>query len=263
MGEVHYQIYSDSSDKPWLLLIHGLFGNLDNLSALRRQFTESFQVLSIDLPDHGKSAFTQSFSFVQYAKLIFELVNTLDITRLSIVGHSLGGKVAMQLALSQHELISHLIVLDIAPVDYTTRHTHVFQGLNNVVLAELTSRIEANIALSKYVEDSSTRQFLLKSLYNENSIWKWRFNLLLLQKDYAKLSAAIISLQTFLKPVLFIKGEHSDYLLPEHKPAVMKLFPNSHSKIISDTGHWLHAEKPDLCAKIILSFLRKNKSTAN
>jgi esterase len=257
MTAVNYQIHSDSADKPWIMLIHGLFGSLDNLSALRRQFTESFQVLSIDLPDHGKSAFTQTFSFEHYAALISELVASLNIKRLNIVGHSLGGKVAMRLALNQHELISHLIVLDIAPIKYCARHTNVFQGLNNVALADITSRNEAEVALSKYVEDGSTKQFLLKSLYNINGIWKWRFNLELLQADYSKLSAAIVSEQPFDGPVLFIKGELSDYLLPEHKQAVINLFPNSQSKMISGTGHWLHAEKSELCTKIILAFLIK------
>jgi esterase len=257
MIAVNYQIHSDSVDKPWIMLIHGLFGSLDNLSALRRQFTGSFQVLSIDLPDHGKSAFTHTFSFEHYAELISELGARLNIKRLNIVGHSLGGKVAMRLALNQHELISHLVVLDIAPVKYHARHSHVFQGLNNVPLADITSRKEAEIALSEFVEDSSTKQFLLKSLYNENDIWQWRFNLELLQTDYSKLSGAIESKQPFVGPVLFIKGEQSDYLLPEHKRAVIKLFSNSQFKMISGTGHWLHAEKPELCAKIILVFLTK------
>jgi esterase len=257
MTAVNYQIHSDSVEKPWIMLIHGLFGSLDNLSALRRQFTESFQVLSIDLPDHGKSAFTQTFSFEYYAELISELVASLNIKRLNIVGHSLGGKVAMRLALNQHELISHLIVLDMAPVAYYARHSNVFQGLNNVALTDIKSRNEADVALSKYVEDSSTRQFLLKSLYNINGIWNWRFNLGLLQADYSTLSAAIVSEQTFDGPVLFVKGELSDYLLPEHKQAVINLFPNSKYKVVSGTGHWLHAEKSELCSKIILAFLIK------
>jgi esterase len=257
MSAVNYQIHSDSPDKPWLMLIHGLFGSLDNLSALRRQFTESFQVLSVDLPDHGKSAFTETFSFEKYATLICELVDKLGIKQLGIVGHSLGGKVAMQIALHQHELISHLIVLDIAPVQYTPRHSNVFQGLNNVVLNEITSRKQADMALSEYVTEGSTRQFLLKSLYTENESWNWRFNLELLQEDYTKLSAAITSVTPYSGQVLFIKGQLSDYLLPEHRQAVIDLFPNSQSKMISGTGHWLHAEKPDLCAKIILAFLSK------
>jgi len=258
MTPVNYQIHSDSADKPWIMLIHGLFGSMDNLSALRRQFTKSFQVLSIDLPDHGKSAFTQTFSFEQYANLISELLDSLEIKQLSIVGHSLGGKVAMQLALKQQSLISHLIVLDIAPVAYTPRHSIVFQGLNNVVLADISSRKEAETALSAHIEDSATRQFLLKSLYNENDMWNWRFNLALLQKDYAKISAAITSVDPYMGPVLFIKGEHSDYILLEHKQAVLQLFPNSQSKMIRGTGHWLHAEKPQLCVKIIRSFFSSN-----
>jgi esterase len=257
MDSVHYQIHSHCPDKPWIMLIHGLFGSLDNLSALRRQFTGAFQVLSVDLPDHGKSVFTESFGFVQYANHITELVNSLKIKQLSIVGHSLGGKVAMQIALNQHELISHLIVIDIAPVRYIARHNNVFQGLNNVVLSDITSRKEADIALSKYVIESSTRQFLLKSLYNDNGLWKWRFNFDLLEKDYVKLSSAINSAQPYMGPVLFIKGEKSDYLLPEHRAAVVQLFPNSRSRMVSDTGHWLHAEKPEICAKLVLKFLFK------
>jgi esterase len=257
MTAVNYQIYSDSLDKPWLMLIHGLFGSLDNLSALRRQFTGSFQVLSIDLPDHGKSDFTEFFSFSQYAKLITELVDSLEIKQLSIVGHSLGGKVAMEIAINQHELISHLVVLDIAPVEYTHRHINVFRGLNNVMLSDITSRKEAETALSKYVVDSSTRQFLLKSLYNKNDSWKWRFNLEMLERDYTKLSAAIDLVSAYGGPVLFIKGENSDYLLSEHRETVITLFPNSRYKMVSGTGHWLHAEKPELCAKIILAFLIK------
>tara|TARA_R110000751_G_scaffold91266_3_gene178854 strand:- start:28328 stop:29047 length:720 start_codon:yes stop_codon:yes gene_type:complete len=239
------------------MLIHGLFGSLDNLSALRRQFTDSYQVLSIDLPDHGKSAFTETISFKGYANLISELIKGLGINNLSVVGHSLGGKVAMQLALTQPEQINHLVVLDIAPVKYPARHSNVFAGLNNVKLADITSRKEADTALSHYVKESSTRQFLLKSLFHENNVWNWRFNLPLLQKDYAMISAAIIADTPYSGPVLFVKGEHSDYLLPEYRQAVLKLFPNSNYKMVNGTGHWLHAEKPELCGKIIASFLTK------
>lgn len=257
MSAVNYQIHSDSEHKPWLMLIHGLFGSLDNLSALRRQFTDSFQVISIDLPDHGKSAFTPSISFEVYAELISTLLNGLGINQLTLIGHSLGGKVAMQLALNHTEKVSRLVVLDIAPVKYSARHNKVFEGLNNVDLKQITSRKEADIALSRYVEESSTRQFLLKSLYNQNQSWNWRFNLKQLQHDYRMISEAITSDTPFTGPVLFIKGEHSDYILPQHKQAVLQLFPNSEYKMVSGTGHWLHAEKPELCSKIISAFLSK------
>lgn len=228
---------------------------MDNLSALRRQFTGSFQVLSIDLLDHGKSSFTDTFSFKQNAEAIIELLARLKIKRISVVGHSLGGKVAMQLALEHNELITHLVVLDIAPVEYQARHQTVFKGLNNVILATIQSRSDADVALAEYVVDKSTRQFLLKSLYSEDGKWAWRFNLAMLENDYTKLSAAITSNSPFSGPVLFLKGELSDYLLAEHKQPVIELFPNSRSRVISAAGHWLHAEKPELCAKAILAFL--------
>jgi esterase len=257
MSKIHHQIHSADNTKPWLMLIHGLFGSLDNLTALRRQFTDDYQVISIDLPDHGKSSFTDSFSFENYAQLVFELVQSLNIQQLSVVGHSLGGKVAMQLALQHSELIRQLVVLDIAPVKYAARHSNVFNGLNNVNLSTLQSRKDADNALAVYVEEVSTRQFLLKSLYNQDDIWQWRFNLPMLQQDYAQLSEAINSDTTFNGPVLFIKGELSDYLLPEHRDTVVKLFPSSQSKMVSNTGHWLHAEKPEVCAKLIRHFLQK------
>lgn len=257
MSKIHYQLYSADDQKPWIMLIHGLFGNLDNLSALRRQFTENYQVLSIDLLDHGQSDFTESFSFKQNAQSIVELITSLNIKKISVVGHSLGGKVAMQLALDHAELISHLVVLDIAPVKYAPRHNDVFSGLKSIPLASLANRKEAEQALSVYVTEQSTRQFLLKSLYNQDDTWRWRFNLDMLDRDYQKLSAAIESEHTYQGPVLFIKGSLSDYLLLEHRPLVVKLFPNSQSKVIPNTGHWLHAEKPELCAQLIDTFLQK------
>ncbi|WP_299074474.1 alpha/beta fold hydrolase [uncultured Paraglaciecola sp.] len=257
MSDIHYQIHSNSPDKPWIMLIHGLFGSMDNLTALRRQLTESYQILTVDLPDHGKSAHTTSISFNRYCELLFKLVESLGIQSINLIGHSLGGKVAMQFSLNHPNKVNHLVVLDIAPVAYAPRHNNVFKGLNNVKLGTIASRKEADTALSEYVTETSTRQFLLKSLYNENDSWQWRFNLALLEQDYPNISAAITSSQAFGGKTLFIKGEHSDYLLPEHKSAVMELFPNSKSKMISGTGHWLHAEKPELCSKLIRAFLAK------
>ncbi|WP_340679748.1 alpha/beta fold hydrolase [Paraglaciecola sp.] len=255
MSNIHYQIHQNGQDIPWILLIHGLFGSLDNLAALRRGLTDEYNVLSIDLPDHGNSLRTTEFSFENYALLIGQLVNELDISNLNVVGHSLGGKIAMQLALSQAELIHRLIVLDIAPVSYSPRHQTVLTGLEHVPLNLINSRQNADQYLQEFVKEPSTRQFLLKSLYQDDTGWHWYFNLALLKRDYAQLSAGIDTKTQFLKPTLFIKGELSDYLTTEHKAEVMQLFPNSQLKVLANTGHWLHAEKPALCIKMIKSFL--------
>ncbi|MCF2949006.1 alpha/beta fold hydrolase [Paraglaciecola aquimarina] len=257
MPVLHHQIHSDDNNKPWLLLIHGLFGSLDNLSALRRLFSTDFQILSIDLPDHGQSDHSESFSFEHCASVTGQLLDSLKISSITVIGHSLGGKVAMQLALSRPKLVNKLVVLDIAPVKYEPRHDEVISGLNSVILSKLENRKQADENLQKSIEEPSTRQFLLKSLYkDQNEQWKWRFNLHLLQRDYQNLSAAIVSKIPFTKPVLFIKGGNSNYLLAEHKPEIIKLFPNSQLKIIGNTGHWLHAEKPLLCYKLACAFIQ-------
>ncbi|MFT2091196.1 alpha/beta fold hydrolase [Paraglaciecola sp. 2405UD69-4] len=259
MSNVNYLIHSDDANKPWIILIHGLFGSLDNLSGLRRLFCEHFQVLSIDLPDHGKSGFTQAFSFKNYAQLISQTLTDLEIHKAIFVGHSLGGKIAMQIALDNSNLVERLVIIDIAPVEYRPRHNQVLAGLNAVDLANLESRKQAEQTLGEYIQEAGVRQFLLKSLYNQEDKWFWRFNLELLQRDYKKLSGAITADHSYDKPVLFIKGQLSDYLLAEHKNDTLKLFPKSQSKMITGVGHWLHAEKPKVCYEMIMSFALAQK----
>ena len=255
MSALHYQVHQQELNKPWILLIHGLFGSLDNLASLRRGLSDEFNIVSIDLPDHGKSIRTQEFSFKHYARLIRELIEQLHIARLNIVGHSLGGKIAMQLALDEAELIQRLVVLDIAPVNYTPRHEAVFLGLENVKLEQLKTRQDADLAMQTSIQEPSTRQFLLKSLERSENGWQWQFNLSLLKRDYARISAGLDADMPCEIPTLFIKGELSDYLTSEHKTRILQLFPNSQLKILANTGHWLHAEKPALCCKMIKSFL--------
>lgn len=258
MSQINYQLFPLDKNKPWILLIHGLFGNLDNLSALRRGFNHEYNVISIDLPDHGKSLRTTEFSFTHYADLVTALLSEINLPKVTIVGHSLGGKVAMQIALNQPNLVENLIVLDIAPVAYLPRHNDVFLGLEGVPLGSITSRKLADTYLAKHVHEASTRQFLLKGLYQDDDGWHWYFNLSLLKRDYARIIAEINANATYLGPTLFIKGELSDYLLAEHKGKILSLFPNSQSKLIGGTGHWLHAEKPLICIKMIELFIKKS-----
>ncbi len=225
---------------------------------LRRELSADFNIISIDLPDHGKSQHSTQFSFEQYAESIIYLLNELSISKANIVGHSLGGKVAMQIALMNESLVDCLVVLDIAPVTYTPRHENVFNALLSVNLEQITDRKEANDIMAEYVAESSVRQFLLKSLYQDNKTqsWHWRFNLNLLYRDYSLLSKALEIGHSNDKPVLFLKGELSDYLQPQYTQQTIALFPNSRVRVIQGVGHWLHAEKPAECAKHIRTFLR-------
>lgn len=261
MSQIHYQIYPLAEAKPWVLLIHGLFGSLDNLSGLRRGLETDYNVLSIDLPDHGKSMASTKFSFDDNALLIIDLIKRLKINKISIIGHSLGGKIAMKIALNAPQMVTCLVVMDIAPVAYLPRHDAVFTGLQSVPLDNITSRQDAELFLKQSIEEASTRQFLLKSLYQDDDGWHWRFNLPLLKRDYAEIIQEINADIPYLGPTLFIKGELSDYLLPQHREKILSLFPNSQSKLIGGTGHWLHAEKPSVCIKMINLFFNKTMSS--
>ena len=252
-----YHLSSQDPEKPYVGLIHGLFGDLNNLAMVRRGLEDEFNVLSIDLPDHGQSQQTPQFSFQGYAELILELLGFLSISEIHIVGHSLGGKIAMTLALNHPGRVNKLILADIAPVRYTPRHHNVFSGLLNLDLEQVRDRKHADEELAKHIIEPGVRQFLLKSLFKQDDSFRWKFNLPLLHRDYDLLSEAIHADQPFAGDVLFIKGGNSDYLLAEHSEHIQSLFPNSQAKIIQGTGHWLHAEKTTVFNRIVKTFLQQ------
>ena len=132
--KLNYKLSKRDASSPWLILIHGLFGNADNLAVAKRHFESAFNIISVDLPDHGESPWTESFSMSAAADAIYDIMQSLNIEKSAVLGHSLGGKVAMKLALNHNENITHLIVADIAPVSYDHSHQAVFDGLNSVSL---------------------------------------------------------------------------------------------------------------------------------
>ncbi|WP_416304983.1 alpha/beta fold hydrolase [Neptunicella sp. SCSIO 80796] len=238
-----------------IVLLHGLLGSLDNLGMVTRGIESSLRVIAVDLPDHGQSYFSEQFSYAEYANAVLQLLDHLGIDRCHLVGHSMGGKVAMQLALNHPQRVTKLVVADIAPVAYPAHHTAIFAGLNNVDLATISNRNDADNALAKHISEAGVRQFLLKSLQQTEQGWQWRFNLPLLQRDYALISAGIDSSQTFEQPTLFIKGTESDYIQAEHRESIQRLFPNAKAQLMQGCGHWLHAEKPQQFNRILLNFI--------
>ncbi|MFQ3250671.1 MAG: esterase [Glaciecola sp.] len=252
-GEEHLV---SSPKRASIVLIHGLFGNSDNLSVIRRHFETTHHVLSLDLPDHGKSPRSKKFDFDIWAQQVIDTIVSHNIKCAYVVAHSLGGKVAMRAASLSPTLIQKLVVMDIAPVKYEARHNNVISGLNNVKLDSLTGRKDAMAQLSDYVEDPGTRAFLLKSLYqDDDKNWHWRFNLPLIVRDYPKLSDWPFEGEMYTGDITFIKGQNSNYITSEHQTNIMKQFPNAQAKIV-DAGHWLHAEKPQLINTLLTRILR-------
>lgn len=249
---MHYALHGEAGE--WVLLLHGLFGSGDNLGALARTLAADFRVVAMDLRNHGRSPHAPTMSLAEMAADAVALLDTLGIDAAHAVGHSLGGKVAMQLALNHPARLRRLVSADIAPVQYTPHHQGIFAGLQAVDLAALRKRGDADAILAHFVFDAPVRQFLLKSLYRDDSGFHWRFDLPALVANYAEVLAPPHG-TPFEGPTLFIKGELSDYLLPEYEPAIRALFPNCGVKIVNGTGHWLHGEKPAVFNRLVRNFL--------
>jgi esterase len=237
-----------------VVLLHGLFGAGSNLGALARALAPDYRVISADLRNHGHSPHSATMTLAELAGDVLALLDALAIDRAHLVGHSLGGKVAMQLALNAPSRIGRLVCADIAPVQYRPHHQGIFAGLQAVDLGALQQRGDADAVLARYVDELPVRQFLLKSLYRDDEGFHWRFNLAALIADYDEVLAAPTG-APFEGEALFIKGGLSDYLLPEYEPALRALFPGFRVKIIEGTGHWLHGEKPVVFNKLVKDFL--------
>ncbi len=247
--------YKQEGQGQTAVLIHGLFGSLSNLGLLARDLVRDHSVISIDLRNHGLSFHSDTHTYTDMAQDVARLLDHLDAGPSVIIGHSMGGKVAMKLADIAPQFVQQLVVLDMAPIAYTTnRHDNVFKGLQAVIEQQPTNRQQAMDILAQHIEIDGVRQFLSKSLYKEGNKMAWRFNVKSLLTNYAE----IIGWQEISPteiPTLFVKGGDSDYLMPEHQPAVQKQFKQAKAHIIANTGHWLHAEKPSEVMRVIRKYI--------
>ena len=238
-----------------IVLIHGLFGNLDNLGLLARDLKHDHQVLSIDLRNHGQSFHSSEHNYALMARDVDQLLTKLSITQATVIGHSMGGKVAMKLADLAPEMVQQLVILDIAPVAYTVhRHQQVLDGLDVVLEQKPSSRSEVMTLLAQHIDQEGVRQFLGKSLVNQDSVMTWRFNVPAIKANYWNI-LGWEPIATNSTPTLFIKGADSNYLMAEHQSAIQQQFSRAKAHVIANTGHWLHAEKPAEVLRAIRKFI--------
>lgn len=238
-----------------IVLIHGLFGSYENLGVIARALAGQWQVVNLDMRNHGRSDWHDNMSYASMAEDVKETLDHLGLDQVILLGHSMGGKIAMEFALRYPARVSKLILADISPVQNRPRHLGILSALESIDLNNLQSRQQADQQLALSITESGVRQFLLKSLYKEDDQFRWRFNIKALSANYQQLLEAPASKGPYTGPTLFIKGAESDYLLPEHQSLIQHLFPHSKAKVIMGTGHWLHAEKPVAFAKIVTDFL--------
>lgn len=239
-----------------LIILHGLFGSLDNWMTLAKKWASDFEVYLVDQRNHGQSPHDSAFNYSLMAEDLKELIEQEGIKNPIVLGHSMGGKTAMEFAVNYPEKLAKLIVVDIAPVKYQVHHYTIIDALSSIDLAELKGRKEADLKLAEKIEEFGVRQFLLKNLYwKEKEQLAWRFNLEVLAKEIIPISEFSISPKRFEKPTLFIKGERSDYIKEEHRGKIEEKFPQYSLKTIEGAGHWVHAEKAKEFAEQINTFI--------
>lgn len=239
---LNHQIYLNESatGKIPLVFIHGLFGSLSNLGMLARAYYESHSVIQIDVRNHGHSAHSPEMNYAVMAQDILETLDALNIQKFSVIGHSMGGKIAMQLANSAGDRLEQLVVLDITPFPYKeSHHDQIFKALFAVQNAQIESRQQAMQIMREYLHEEMVIQFLMKSF----SKGQWLFNVEALFNHYPDIINWDV-IQPWQKEALFIRGGKSAYISKdEHFAAIQQQFPRAKIAVLEDAGHWLHAEK--------------------
>lgn len=246
-----------------LLILHGFLGMSDNWKTLGSQYTnEGFEVHLIDLRNHGRSFHSDEFSYDLMADDIYQYCLANNLTKIDIIGHSMGGKVAMFFAVKHQEMVDKLIIADIGPKIYEPHHQQILAGLNAVDFSQKPSRNQVDEIMQKYIPDFGTRQFLLKNLYWQTpDQLAFRFNLAVFNIKINEIGKALSSDLIYSKPTLFIRGGKSDYILDTDFEEIKTQFSNSEFETIENVGHWLHAENPTVFFEKTMNFLQKQITT--
>jgi esterase len=235
----------EGEGKPFII-IHGFLGMSDNWKTLGLQFAQlGFQIHLLDMRNHGKSFHSDEFNYEIMVEDVKAYINFHQLQHVTLLGHSMGGKIAMLFATIYPEYVEKLIIADIGPKYYAPHHQTILEALNAVDFSKKPNRSEVDEIVSKYITDFGTKQFLLKNVY-----WKspeelgFRFNLPVFNEKISEIGTALPFENQFDKPVLFLRGDKSDYILDADFETILHHFPLAIIKTIPNSGHWLHAENP-------------------
>ena len=246
---------------PPIIVLHGLFGSARNWQAIAKRLAAHYHVCTLDLRNHGASPWADSMSYHDMAEDVAEFVEARALAPAAVLGHSMGGKVAMTLALSQPPLVRGLVVADIAPVIYAHSFLPYVQAMQDLNLGGIARRDEADAALSEQVPDASTRMLLLQNLVLHDRHFDWRINLPVLAAAASELLGfPQFETARYEGPTLFVHGERSAYVVPAHHAMIRQLFPHAEIVAIADAGHWLHVDQPTRFLKSVEGFFRSDRS---
>lgn len=237
-----------------MMILHGLFGYSDNWQTHAKKLAEYYRVILVDLRNHGRSDWSDDFSYEIMTDDVLELCNDLGLEELILVGHSMGGKVAMHVAAKNEDLLEKLVIVDMGTKEYPMHHDHILEGINAVTLDNVSARSEAEKQMEPFIESEGIKQFLLKNLYwKEKGQLSWRMNVQVLEREMAKILGAFQA-DEILTPTLFIRGAMSNYILDKDISSLELQFPDIEMETIENAGHWVHAEAPNEFLEALLGF---------
>ncbi len=255
--ELYYKSYGDSG--PPLLILHGLLGASGNWHTLSRTvFKEVARVFTIDQRNHGRSPHAKPFDYPTLASDLHTFIERHDLRPAHLMGHSMGGKTAMQTALTHPEDVDRLVVVDMAPKGYDPQKSNLaglLDVLGRIDPSAYDRRADVDAALQKAVPSRPIRQFLLKNLQHDGDGYRWQLNLDVIRENLDAIFAPIDAKAIFEGPTLFVRGEHSDYVSEEDLPEIRNRFPEAELLTIPDAEHWVHADAPEEFAKGVVDFL--------
>ncbi|UXE65440.1 MAG: alpha/beta fold hydrolase [Chryseotalea sp. WA131a] len=242
-----------------LLILHGLFGSSDNWYSLSKVFAEKYTVYTIDQRNHGQSPHSDDFNYKLLTEDLEAFMSENTIVNPIVIGHSMGGKTAMNLAIKNPNTIEKLIVVDIAPKAYPVHHDHILDGLAAIPLSSIQSRNEAEAILAEYVDEADVRQFLLKNLSRDSEgRFIWKINLAAIETHIEEIGAGMQYEGIFDKSTLFVKGAKSNYFKPGDDQLITSYFPQAKIETLN-TGHWVQAEDPKGFVELVLRSLESRE----
>ena len=255
MKIVHSKIIGEGAP---LLILHGYFGMSDNWKSLGNKFGEDFQIHLIDQRNHGRSFHANNFNYDLLVEDIVQYIEHHQLEKVIVLGHSMGGKVAMLFAVKYPTLVAKLIIVDIAPRYYHPHHTDILKALNSVDFLIHNTRKLVDQKIAELIPDIGVRSFLLKNVYwKEKGLLAYRFNLQSLTENNSEVGKALPSFTTFDGETIFLAGGNSGYITESEVPMIKAHFPKATIKTIANVGHWLHAEKPKAFYELVMRFLKK------
>jgi esterase len=251
--ELNYKVFGDVGED--IIIIHGLLGSLDNFQTIAKQLSETYRVWLLDMRNHGRSFHSEEMNYEVMVEDVHEFMKSNQLAHAHLIGHSMGGKVAMNFALTYPELVNDLIIIDIGPKKYEGDHQVILQTMKDISLNDFSERGEIEAQISERIHSQKIVQLMMKNLGRDQNSFFWKPNVEVILNNYRLLMDTIPSHQIFNGKTVFIKGENSNYIEVDELEDFRKYFPEAQMMIVPHAGHWVHADQPKVFLQLLYKIL--------